>query len=148
VIADLSVNYVERLVLLAGNTLERIPSDYGLDVQMWTFDERGELRENFVLFQVKATDDLRLIDADQVVAIRVERRDYRFWSALAMPVVLVVYDVVNDRAYWVHVQGHAQAQVTGTIIEFSATLTIRIPVSQMVSVDAIHDLTRLREITP
>jgi len=145
VIADLSVNHVERQVLLAGNTLERIFSDYGLDLQMWTFNEHGEVQQGFVLFQIKATDDLRLVQVRQFVAVRIERRDYRFWSTLAVPVILVVYDAVNDRAFWIHVQEHAQAEASRTIVEFSSSLTIRIPVSQRITVEAVQVMARLRE---
>ncbi len=43
VIADLSVNYVERQVLLCGFTVERRWHDYGFDLFMNTYDPNGEI---------------------------------------------------------------------------------------------------------
>lgn len=42
VIADLSVNYVERIVLRCGHTLERFWHDYGFDLLLYTYDNNGE----------------------------------------------------------------------------------------------------------
>lgn len=63
VIADLSVNHVERQVLLAGHAIQRVQSDYGYDLLMFTYNEQGEVEPGMVFFQAKATDYLpRLSD--------------------------------------------------------------------------------------
>ena len=36
VIADLSVNHVERQVLLAGYVVDRVSNDYGIDLEVTT----------------------------------------------------------------------------------------------------------------
>ena len=41
IIADLSVNFVERQVLLAGHTIERWYSDYGIDQVISTYDQKN-----------------------------------------------------------------------------------------------------------
>src|SRR6185437_4036046 len=41
VIADLSVHHVERFILEAGHTAQRLGSDYGYDLLVSTFDEQG-----------------------------------------------------------------------------------------------------------
>jgi hypothetical protein len=61
VLADLSVNYVERQVLLCGCSIQRIYSDYGYDLMMSTFKSNGEIEGGNVFFQVKATDSLRCL---------------------------------------------------------------------------------------
>ena len=43
VIADLSVNFVERQVLLCGHTVERVRADYGYDLLLSTYDPKGEV---------------------------------------------------------------------------------------------------------
>jgi hypothetical protein len=58
VIADLSVNHVERLVLRCGWTVERTQYDYGLDLVMRTYSASGEIESGTVWFQLKATDHL------------------------------------------------------------------------------------------
>jgi hypothetical protein len=44
VIADLRVNHVERLVLRCGWTVERTRYDYGLDLDMHTYNPRERWR--------------------------------------------------------------------------------------------------------
>jgi hypothetical protein len=75
VIADLSVNHLERFVLRCGWTVQRTTHDYGLDLLMETYNENGERQNGRVLFQLKATDALRLRDDGRTVAVRLEWRD-------------------------------------------------------------------------
>jgi hypothetical protein len=58
-IADLSVNHVERFVLRCGWTVERTRYDYGIDLNMVTYNADGEVENDSVSFQVKATDSLK-----------------------------------------------------------------------------------------
>jgi hypothetical protein len=52
IIADLSVNYVERMILHEGHTVQRWLSDYGYDLAMVTFDEQGYAEPGLVFFQL------------------------------------------------------------------------------------------------
>lgn len=61
IIADLSVNHVERQVLLCGYTVERHRHDYGLDLLMSTYDHNGEVENGEVRLQLKATDHLNRV---------------------------------------------------------------------------------------
>src|SRR5262245_42715056 len=92
VIADLSLNFVERPALLCGFAMQRVIQDYGYDLLMFTFDN-GEVEPGLVWFQVKATDHLRVVRRRQAVAFGLEFRDLRLWLAEEEPVILVVYDV-------------------------------------------------------
>jgi hypothetical protein len=56
VIADLSVHHVERFILEAGHTAQRLGSDYGYDLLMSTFDEQGYVEPGSVFFQFKAME--------------------------------------------------------------------------------------------
>ena len=56
IIADLSVNHVEKRVLQCGWIVQRFNPDYGLDLMMTTFDQRGEIENGDVRLQIKATD--------------------------------------------------------------------------------------------
>jgi hypothetical protein len=58
VIADLAVNHVERQALLCGHTVERVRSDYGVDLLLFTFDASGEMEDGYIPIQVKATEGL------------------------------------------------------------------------------------------
>jgi hypothetical protein len=41
VIADQSVNYVERLIIDEGHTAQRLAQDYGYDLILFTYDAQG-----------------------------------------------------------------------------------------------------------
>ena len=110
VVADLGVNFVERQILLAGFTMERKLHDYGLDTHMTTYAETGEVENETVWFQVKATDHLPLAADGESITFRVSSADLRYWLLELMPVVLVVYDAVADRAFWLDVQQYAEQQ--------------------------------------
>ena len=56
VLADLSINQVERQVLLCGFSVDRVQHDYGYDLTMATNSARGEFEPGAVYIQVKATD--------------------------------------------------------------------------------------------
>src|SRR4051794_22637177 len=87
VIADLSVNYVERFVLEAGHAVHRPTSDYGCDLMMATFDELGYAETDLVYFQLKASETLAVQGAG--FPFDVDIRDYSLWTDERMPVVLV-----------------------------------------------------------
>jgi len=54
VIADLSVHHVEGFILEEGHTTQRLGSDYGYDLLLWTFDEHGYAEPGSIYFQFKA----------------------------------------------------------------------------------------------
>lgn len=72
VIADLSVNHVERFILRCGWTAERTQHDYGIDLFMETFTDNGEVENGRILLQLKATDSLRRSADSAVIPIRLE----------------------------------------------------------------------------
>src|SRR5204863_1457274 len=88
VIADLSVNHVERLILGCGWVPRRMNPDYGIDLYMETYDNRGEIENEGVWFQLKATDHLT-VGRRQTIAVRMDWRDLLFWLNERMPGILV-----------------------------------------------------------
>ena len=99
VIADLSINFVEKQVLLAGFVAERQVFDYGYDLQITTFDDAGEVEPGHLFVQVKASDRVQGREANHVT-LRVERRDMERWCREWIPILLVLYDVDQDCAYF------------------------------------------------
>src|SRR5262245_23098940 len=82
VIAALSVNFVERLVLKCGYVVQRPNPDYGYDLRLETFDEQGNFEPDQVSLQVKATDGIdeyRLASGDSF-SFPVRTADYRLWA--------------------------------------------------------------------
>jgi hypothetical protein len=142
VIADLSVNHVERLVLRCGWTIQRLNPDYGLDLFMQTFDGDGELENGEVWFQLKATDELKVLRRRQVIPVRLEWKDLLYWLNEAMPVILVIYDAASDRAWWLWLQ-ESLREVGGRL---RATVTAHVPLANSLDESAIRRFAHMRDL--
>jgi hypothetical protein len=138
VIADLSINHTERVVLLCGHTLEEFENDYGLDLMMYTYDEGGALEEDLVFFQVKATDVLKVRADGRGVVFRVARADLESWLRQTFPVILVVYDAQADVAYWLYVQAHFRQPGVSGRKRTGATVTLHVPRENVLNVQAVR----------
>src|SRR5437870_3431239 len=106
VIADLSVNHVERQALLCGFCVERSFHDYGIDLEVLTFNTQGDVDEGNILVQVKASEHLLIRRAKAAFPFRIDRRDLVAWLKEPMPVILIVYDAKKDIAYWLYIQSY------------------------------------------
>ena len=105
VLADLSINHVERQILRRGFAVDRTDkTDYGIDLVMCTYAENGAVENGDVWFQVKATDHPELIGSRKSIRVRIEMAHLRHWLWEPRPVALVLYDGTADRAYWICVQ--------------------------------------------
>ncbi len=88
VLADLSVNFVERQIFLRGFAVNRLFTDYGIDLGMLTFTDGGEVENGHVLFQVKATDSLVILKGGKTITFRIEVADLKWWQDEWAPVIL------------------------------------------------------------
>ena len=138
----MGVNFLERQVLRRGHQLRRVPEpEYGTDALMLHFSpESREIENGWVEFQVKATDNLRLSNDGKSVACPIElaHLNYWYWEA-AHPFILVVYDAIEHRAFWVDVQDY----VDNCGIEDGRTLTIHIPLQNRLTPAAIDHFRNL-----
>jgi hypothetical protein len=137
VIAALSMNFVERLVLKCGYVVQRCDPDYGYDLRLETFDEQGQLEPEHVPLQLKATDTLReyALATEAAFSFPISAKDYRLWSDEVMPVFLILYDAAFEEAYWLHVQEYDRTErpkVEGDAIR------VRIPRHQVLGVEIIR----------
>lgn len=103
ILADLSVNYLERLVLRCGFSVQRVVPDYGYDLLVDLYEDDGTYLNETLRVQSKASDALLKFSISNPVAFSfpVTTRDYRLWAASLFPVLLVLYDASLDEAYWV-----------------------------------------------
>jgi hypothetical protein len=104
VIADLSVNHVERFILEEGHTVQRVEHDYGYDLILFTHDGEGQIEPGFATLQLKASETLAEATSGKAFAFDMAVEDYNLWTAELMPVFLVLYDATRRRAYWLDVQ--------------------------------------------
>jgi hypothetical protein len=104
VIADLSINYVERFVLFCGYSAERIRTDYGTDLIISTYNAEGEIENGLIYVQVKATDTPIVPNTDDRIPIVLQTKDLDLWLREAMPYILIFYDAQAESAYWLYLQ--------------------------------------------
>jgi hypothetical protein len=140
VICDLGVNFVERQVLLAGYTVERVVHDYGIDLLLFTYNEHGEPDVGHLFVQVKATEKTQRVTGGRFIAFRVAQADLATWLRQPMPVLLVVYEAVSDQAWWVHLQATSVRQTRAK----GASVTLRIPVTQLLNREAVLEWARMK----
>lgn len=140
VLADLSVNYVERQVLLSGHSIQRIYADYGYDLMMSTFKANGEIEAGNVFFQVKATDSLPVLADRKTISWPVSRRDLRLWLIEAYPVVLAVYDGARDRAFWLHVQAYFLDQPAASLFLARETINVHLSMTNRLNRRSIQQI--------
>jgi hypothetical protein len=137
VIADLSAHHVEGHILRAGFTAERIVHDYGIDLYMTTYAADGEVENDFVLFQLKATDQLARTSDSSSVVMRVERSDLDRWLGETFPVILVVFDAQSDRGYWLYVQEYFE-RMKNLPSRGLKSVTVDIPIANALTENSIR----------
>ncbi|HZV03737.1 MAG TPA: DUF4365 domain-containing protein [Gemmataceae bacterium] len=125
VIADLSINYVERIVLEAGHTAQRLTPDYGYDLVLFTYDELAFIEPGFVYVQVKASEILEASDSDYVFDLDI--RDYNLWLLEEMPVILILFDASRRRAYWLFIQKYFSKDASRQPRQGAKTVRVHVP---------------------
>jgi hypothetical protein len=136
-IADLSVNFVERLALKCGCVVQRPAPDYGYDLRLETFNDQGEVEDEQVSLQLKATDGIHLyvLATEECFSFPIHVKDYRLWKDALMPVFLILYDAQLEEAYWLHVQDYEDShkpEIKGD------TLRLHLPRHHVVGVQTIR----------
>ncbi len=145
IIADLSVNHVERQALLAGYTIERVIYDYGIDLTLTTYNANGEVENGKIYFQLKATDSLRVSADGQSAMLVVDRADLDYWLGEEYPVILTLYDAQTDTAFWLHVQAHFADSSNQVVTSAGQTVSVRMPQANVVSQSAMQVFAQLRD---
>jgi hypothetical protein len=138
IIADLAVNFVQRLALESGFVVEeRTKSDYGYDLELTTFDDQGYVEQGIIHLQVKATDDLARFESNrETLNFPIDTRDRSLWQEEPMPVFLILYDALRREGYWVYLQAYFQAHSFPQL--GAKTLTVKIPKKNIVDGSTIR----------
>ena len=142
VIADLSVHHVEGFILEEGHTVQRLGSDYGYDLVLWTFDEQGYVEPDQAYFQLKAAETLQAVGSDYVYDLDV--RDYNLWVRDAAPVFLVLFDASRKRAYWLAVQQYFWEDGARQPKKGAKTVRIRISKRRVVNRQALAKMRAIK----
>jgi Domain of unknown function (DUF4365) len=105
VIEDLGLNHIEKHILLSGNVLRRFGEyDYGYDGMIDTFNEQGEAENLSFKIQLKSTDGIQLSPQKAGFIIDLSKRDLELWLKNQNPVLLILYDAKEDKAYFADLQ--------------------------------------------
>jgi hypothetical protein len=143
VIADLSYNFLEWKVLQRGHWLDSPRNDYGIDATMFHHNERGEVENGEVRFQLKATRKLKTSRDGAWILLRVDIKDLRYWYFEVFPVVIIVYQPEKHRGFWLHTQEYVDRN-PGVMESDASTVTLRIAIHNKLDVRAID---RFRELS-
>src|SRR5262245_24924936 len=142
VIADQSVNHVERFIIDAGHTAQRLEKDYGYDLLLFTYDEQGYSEPDFLSLQLKAAESLQTVGSDYVFDVDI--RDYNLWMLETMPVILILFEASARRAFWLSVQSFFTEDATRRPKKGAKTVRVRVPRRQVVNQRAIATLRELK----
>jgi hypothetical protein len=129
VIADQSVNHVERFIIDAGHTAQRLGADYGYDLVAFTYDEQGYVEPGVFWIQLKASESLQAVGTGYVFDLDI--RDYNLWHLEALPVILILYDASRRRAYWLAVQKYFAEDESRRPKKGTKTVRVRVPTRQV-----------------
>ena len=135
VLADLSVHHVEGFVLEAGHTAQRLTHDYGYDLLLTTYDERGYIEPGLVNVQLKSMESMAATKSAYVYDLDV--RDYNLWAVESEPVLLILFDAARRKAYWLHVQSYFHQDAARRPKAGAKTVRVRVPTRQLVSGKAV-----------
>ncbi len=146
VLADLSVNHVERFIYRCGWVARRMYPDYGIDLVMDTFNAAGEFENGVVKFQLKATDTLKVLARKRVIPVLLSWRDVLFWLNEDDPGLLIIYDAAEERAWWLHLQDALRDRSQHPEHQPVATLTLHVPLENRLDEAAIRHFAHLRDV--
>jgi hypothetical protein len=137
IIADMSVNHAEYFVLKCRFSAERIESDYGYYLQIYCYDENGAFENGIIYLQLKATDTIEKYRKKDGFSYAFESGHMDIWINEPMPVILVLFDAAEEKAYWVYLQAFAESE---NISECSGRkyFTVRFDENNVVGTEAVR----------
>ncbi len=145
IIADQSVNYVERFIIDEGHTTQRLAADYGYDLILFTYDEDGYAEPGVAFLQLKASETWTPTGAHYVFGLDI--RDYNLWMAEDAPVFLVLFDATRRRAYWLYVQQYFEKDAGRQPSKGAKTVRVEVPRRQAMSHRGVAKLRHWKENT-
>jgi hypothetical protein len=97
-----------------------------------------------ILFQLKATDRIKVSADGRVVRCRIERADLAHWLDEPIPVVLVLYDGKADVAFWLYVQRYFDGVPGFDLTRYGERVSIAIPCANVLDRRAMRDFAKAK----
>lgn len=152
VAAEMSVNILERQVLQRRHLLSRMAPEYGTDAIMFHFSpDDGRIENGQVQFQLKAQHSLKTVHKGSSISVKIDTAHLNHWGMeIYCPFILVVYDVPNERAFWLDFHGYINDR--NIIDRDQQTITVHVPTKNELTPAAIStfremSLSRMRRIS-
>ena len=137
-IAEMAANHFERYALKCGFSLERSQHDYGLDGGLNTYKRNGETEDGFIHVQFKASENIKYDKNGTSASLSIERAHLSEWLSEPYPVILVLYDVKIEKAYWVYVQRYFELIRGFSLDRARKTYTVKFSVNQSIDEAAMR----------
>jgi len=103
-IEDLGFNHIEKQVLVARCTLQRYQPDYSYDASIHTIQRNGEVENGEIFIQLKSTDKIKFANKRKAFTYDLSKRDLELWLSNILPVILILYNAKNDKAYYLELR--------------------------------------------
>ena len=143
-IEDLSYNFVECQVLEAFCMFRfYFGRQYSYDATIETFGKNGEAENGLYYVQVKATEHLHYSRKNKGYELRLDIRDLDLWINEASPVLVVLYDALKKRAFYVHLQSYFEKH-RELLKSIHKTKTVFIPVKNRFKPQVVKDFQRIK----
>lgn len=104
---------------------------------MFTFDA-GAYENGYVYLQLKATDELKVLQDGETISFTLNRADINLWKRELMPVFLVVWDAQQEVAYWLYMQTYLRHPQAPLLPPGQATLAVRLPKANVLDAAAVE----------
>jgi len=137
IIAEFSTNHLEYFVLLCGFSIEHIEKDYGYDLEMYSYNNNGEVENGIVYLQLKSTDNIERYERKEYFSYQVEKAHLEIWLNEPMPVIIVLFDAEKEIAYWTYIQAYFEEKCISLETINQETFTIHFEKKNIVNTKAI-----------
>lgn len=138
IIAATSYHWLALLIVKLGHAIDALESDYGTDGLITTFNPstRG-LEPDLIRVQLKATDEVKYKGSK--VKFLADLRDLRDWQDGAIVTILVVFDAINEQAWWLNIQDMLHTTGFNPQTSTQKEKTLYLSTSNVVDEIAIHN---------
>ena len=109
IIEDLGFNHVERQVLIAGHVFSRSDDEnYEYQAVIDTFNSSEEPENLHILVQMKSIDSAMIVNTSDKWLFELPKRDLISWLSDIRPVIVILFDVHSETAYYVDLETYFQ----------------------------------------
>ncbi|WP_195575457.1 DUF4365 domain-containing protein [Paenibacillus sp. 1001270B_150601_E10] len=133
----LSKVFIEKTIVSNGWKYRTQEKDNDIDGEIEFFTDEGETTAKIIKVQLKATNELKYNEDSVVFDCPI--KFLNFCDVCDFPVILVIYGVTEEKAYWIWAQKYIFQELDSKGVDWrknTSTIRIRIPIQNEVKEDA------------